>query len=288
MMGNLLDESDDDMFAELDLLIDDEESKPEIKVDAKTIVKTDVKSATSVEVKTVEKEIKVPEKSNEKDKLKRMKKELKEVNNKHKKEIEAQKEEAEQLEQEKQEAKVKQEAEKKAKYVYFDVQNLDDRKKLSEYMKEGRIPVDTKNRPFIASKQERALFNPGQGPVHLFYCDEVINVTIGTYWFDLELMPKGSRTKAKKLINVYHKGHSTFSYIEEDQLQYLLDNNFINKNQITYWHYDMTSGNHYFMGQDSSEPDAKRLEEIKNKKLSEAEPVTINDAEKNVDDKDED
>jgi hypothetical protein len=201
------------------------------------------------------------------DKTEKMKKELKGVTEKHQKAVETQKKEAEAIEAKKtadkaakEAEKAKREAEKLANIVYVDASNTDDRKKLADLMDAGKIIMDDKDRPFILAVQRDPIYNDYNPPVHKVYCDEIVHVTVRKYYMDMVLMPPGSRTLIRELIWVYHKGYETFSTITKEQMDYLLDNNFITTKQVFYAYNDKDTGLAIF-NNNPNEPTVKQVED---------------------------
>lgn len=198
------------------------------------------------------------------DKKEKMQEELVEVVKKYDKDIEKQKEEAHKDTTTKKKAKPS----GKSDIINVDVQNPDDRKTIYELMLEGKILRDNTGNSFILAEQNKKIYNPSNPAVHRIYCNTITRVTVRYYWLDLEIMPVGKRVLEEKHIWVSHGGHQSSSLISEEQLEYLLVNNYIEDRDIKYVHNDISTGGSYFLGNDSKEPakfvlDQKEAQELK-------------------------
>lgn len=140
------------------------------------------------------------------------------------------------------------------KYVIIEAQNFDHRKTLIDYMREGRIVVDAKDRPYILAEQKSKIYSLNAPPIHKIYIDEIDSIFIRNYWLDLETMPKGKRYLAKEIAWCLHRGFETHSMVSFEQVEMLLANKQISKKQIFYSHSDLSTGGSFYMGNDPSEP----------------------------------
>lgn len=233
-------------------------------------VKVEVTAEDPKEETPVENQEKTPEIKDSKKQSKRtsksdkLRQELKGVIENRAGDVEAQRREAEAHEKSR---KAEIEA-RNANKIVIDAQNVDDRKTVQEYYAEGRIAVDLKDRPFILAPQPTKLYNPCKPPIHKILCEEIKDISIRKVYMDLEAMPVGSRTLIKTTIWARHQGYEIFSIISEEQLQYLLDNKFINKSVITYTFQDASTGGSFFLGYDGKEPSKEKIEALEQQEVS--------------------
>lgn len=139
--------------------------------------------------------------------------------------------------------------------LMIDLQNSDDKKKITELLSEGKILLTPTSRAFILAEQKMPPYDPSSPVIHRIICDEIVHVNIRKYYMDLTIMPKGKRTLIREDLWVHHKGYSTYDTITQEQLDYLIDKNFIEPKQLLRTYIDASTGQSIFMGPISVEPE---------------------------------
>lgn len=139
------------------------------------------------------------------------------------------------------------------KIVYIDLQNSDDRKTVMELMQEGKILSDANNqRQFVLSFNTKHPYNISNPPVHRIYVDEIIHMSMYTYYKDMHTFEAGKRELVRKVYWVYHKGWSTHDMIDEVTFNMLKDEGLVK--DITYTFIDVLAGRSYWAGNSYKEP----------------------------------
>lgn len=117
----------------------------------------------------------------------------------------------------------------------------DERKKLQQLMREGKISMDPGHRKFILCTDkpfngpERN--NGGVSPIYKVYIEDIESVSIDTTYDDLiSVNPK----VMKVCCTLKHKGYRTFDRITIKQLKELLKDGIITKDNTKYVHVDFS------------------------------------------------
>ena len=152
-----------------------------------------------------------------------------------------------------------------ANTIIVDAQNYDERKKVIDYMQEGRLVKDIKDKPFILAEQFTAIHTIAKPPIHKILLNDILDIVVRKYYTDLSLMEKGSRDLVKTVIWVHHKGYEGHSMITEKDLEYIIDNSFIKESEIVYTHIDLTTREAISMVGNSNEPLLKDVKAAFNK-----------------------
>lgn len=149
--------------------------------------------------------------------------------------------ETKKLKKENEELKLKLQNVEAKDMIVVDAQNTDDRKKVEQLMAEGKYIVDTKNKPFILSEYFDAITKSTNPVIHKVYCDEIESVSARRYYVDLENVIPESRELITETFWVKHKGYYSIDMITRKQLEYLIENNFVNEADISVTYVDRST-----------------------------------------------